>query len=158
MLKAVGGAFVGLGGAALLGHGGLMIVIAGAVIALAANLANLLDLRPARTIKVWAPLAIALIVYAQDDPVHRILASLLGGALVFAVYELREVVMLGDVGANLLGAALGVSAVAVLGDRSLVICAAVLLIVTLVAEVVSFSRVIEAVAPLRWLDHLGRRS
>ena len=157
MLKAAGGALIGLGAAVLLGHRGLMIVVAGAVIALAANLANLLDLRPARTFKVWLPLAIALIVYASDVTVERIIASVAGGAVVFAVYELRETVMLGDTGANLLGATLGTGAVAVMGDRSLAICAAVLLAATLASEVVSFSRVIEAVPPLRWLDRLGRR-
>ena len=158
VVKAGGGALVGLGAAALLGHRGGMIVIAGAVIALAANLANLLDLRPARTIKVWLPLAIVLVAYADSDPVRRIVASLAGGAVVFAIYELRETVMLGDVGANLLGSALGVGAAAVMGDRALVVCAFALLAVTLVSEVVSFSRVIEAVPPLRWLDHLGRRA
>jgi hypothetical protein len=66
--------------------------------------------------------------------------------------------MLGDVGANLLGSALGVCAAAVMGDRALVVAAAALLAATLLSEVVSFSRVIEAVPPLRWLDHLGRRA
>ena len=33
-----------------------------------------------------------------------------------------------------------------------------LIVLNVAAELVSFSRVIERVPPLRWLDHLGRRS
>jgi UDP-N-acetylmuramyl pentapeptide phosphotransferase/UDP-N-acetylglucosamine-1-phosphate transferase len=64
--------------------------------------------------------------------------------------------MLGDTGANALGAALGCAAVLIVGDRVRDVIAVVLLALTLASEVVSFSRVIAAVAPLRALDRLGR--
>ncbi|MEX2394563.1 MAG: hypothetical protein WD826_08805, partial [Actinomycetota bacterium] len=112
LVKAVGGAVVGLVAAFALGHRGIWIVVAGATVAMAANMANLLDLRPARTAKVFVPLAAVLCVAVGDVGVTRVVASVAGGALVFAYWELREVVMLGDVGANLLGTVLGVGVVA----------------------------------------------
>ncbi len=156
LLKAVGGAVLGLVGAWLLGHRGFWLLVAGAVIALAANMANLLDLRPGRTIKVWLPLALVAIL-TVDEPVRTVVGAVAGGAIVFLYWELREVAMLGDVGANLLGSVLGVAAAAHLQAGALIVCAAALLAATLVSEVVAFSRVIAAVPPLRWLDDLGRR-
>jgi hypothetical protein len=64
--------------------------------------------------------------------------------------------MLGDAGVNLLGAVVGVAAVASLSNPVLVACAAVLLALNLASEFVSFSKVIDATPPLRWFDRLGR--
>jgi UDP-N-acetylmuramyl pentapeptide phosphotransferase/UDP-N-acetylglucosamine-1-phosphate transferase len=156
LVKAVGGALVGLVAAFALGSRGIWIVIAGATIAMAANMANLLDLRPARTVKVFIPLSVGLCVAVGSTPATRMVAATAGGALVFAYWELQEKVMLGDVGANLLGTVLGAAAVASFSERAVAITAAVLLVLTLIAERVSFSGVIAAVPPLRWLDQLGR--
>lgn len=64
--------------------------------------------------------------------------------------------MLGDTGANVLGAVLGLMAVLVVGRgwRSVILVALVVLNVT--AELTSFSRVIERVPLLRRLDVAGR--
>jgi UDP-N-acetylmuramyl pentapeptide phosphotransferase/UDP-N-acetylglucosamine-1-phosphate transferase len=64
--------------------------------------------------------------------------------------------MLGDTGANALGAALGSATVLVVGPGVRDIVALVLLALTLLSEVVSFSRVIAVVPPLRSIDRLGR--
>jgi hypothetical protein len=157
MLKAAGGAVVGLAAAWAIGWEGPWIVVAGAVIALASNLANLFDLRPGRVIKLWLPLALWLgLVIGRDAP-QALLAGLGGALLVFLLAELGERVMLGDTGAGLLGVVLGVGLASVLGERGLVVALAVLLGLTLASEVVSFTRVIEAVGPLHWYDRLGRR-
>jgi UDP-N-acetylmuramyl pentapeptide phosphotransferase/UDP-N-acetylglucosamine-1-phosphate transferase len=65
--------------------------------------------------------------------------------------------MLGDAGANPLGAVMGLAVVlaAAPGVRDVVLVALVTLNVA--GEVVSFSRVIELVPPLRVLDRAGRR-
>lgn len=156
-LKAVGGAVVGLVAAWFLGERGVWIVAGGAVIALSANLANLLDLRPGRTLKVWFLGAITLVVAGVADGAAVMLFAIGGGVLVFAVFELGERLMLGDTGAGLLGAMLGVVAAASLGRTALLIALGALIALTLVSEVSSFTKVIEGVRPLRWLDQLGRK-
>ena len=64
--------------------------------------------------------------------------------------------MLGDTGANILGGVLGLMVVLVCGRgvRNGVLVGLILL--NLASEFVSFSRVIQAVPPLRWFDRLGR--
>jgi UDP-N-acetylmuramyl pentapeptide phosphotransferase/UDP-N-acetylglucosamine-1-phosphate transferase len=66
--------------------------------------------------------------------------------------------MLGDGGAAVLGASLGTAAVASVGHLGLVAIAAVLAGLTAASEAVSFTQVIDRVAPLRFLDTLGRRA
>jgi hypothetical protein len=156
LAKAVGGALLGLGAAWVVGWGGVWIVLAGAVVALVANLANLLDLRPCRAIKVWLPAALALVVYGVGGGGSRVLYALGGGVILFGTHELREQLMLGDTGAGLIGGVIGVAAIAALGTVGLQVTLAVLAVLTAASEALSFSRVIEAVRPLRWLDHLGR--
>lgn len=158
LVKAVGGGIAGLAAAWALGYRGAWMLVAAAVVALNTNVANLLDLRPGRALKVWFPCAIALLVTGIPHGGERVLMALTGGAAVFIIGELRERIMLGDTGAGLLGAALGVAAIATFGHRGLVVSLLVLVAATVASEVVSFSRVIEAVPPLRWADRLGRRT
>ena len=71
--------------------------------------------------------------------------------------DLAERAMLGDGGANALGAVLGLAAARRLGSRRRRGGAlAVLVGLTAASEVVSFTRVIDAVPPLRAVDRLGR--
>ncbi|MBA3303588.1 MAG: hypothetical protein H0U26_06935, partial [Acidimicrobiia bacterium] len=71
--------------------------------------------------------------------------------------DLGERLMLGDTGANAIGAALGFGVVITTSLGTRVALAVVLLALNLASEVVSFSSVIERVAPLRALDRFGRR-
>ncbi len=157
LVKAAGGGVVGLGAAAALGLRGIWIAVAGTIVALSANIANLLDVRPGRAVKLWLPAALALVTAGLPGRSERLVLTLLGGVLVFAVYEMREQVMLGDTGAGLLGVVAGVATVAAAGRPTLVLVLLVLVLFTGASEIVSFSRVIEAVRPLRWVDELGRR-
>jgi UDP-N-acetylmuramyl pentapeptide phosphotransferase/UDP-N-acetylglucosamine-1-phosphate transferase len=152
-VKALGGGVVGLATAWGIGRRGPWILIGGAIIALSANLTNLLDVRPGRALKIWLPCSVALTVADRRYP---IVAALIGGALVFLVYELREKVMLGDTGAGLLGGTLGIAATATLSPSVLWLLLGVLVVFTIASEVVSFTKVIESVPPLRWADRLGR--
>jgi UDP-GlcNAc:undecaprenyl-phosphate/decaprenyl-phosphate GlcNAc-1-phosphate transferase len=157
-LKLVGGGALALVLAALAGGGDSMgrVLVDGAVIALAANLANDLDRAPGRAVKAaviaWVPLA----VVAGAGPAGVALAPAMGAALGLLPEDLGERLMLGDAGANALGAVLGVGAVLALGPWARVTLAVVLAALNLAAEMVSFSRVIDRVAPLRVLDRLGR--
>lgn len=126
------------------------------VVALAANLANLFDRAPGRTIKVTLLAYVPLALVAGSGPVGLALAPVLGGGLGLLGDDLRERVMLGDTGANVLGAALGLGAVLELAEGSRLVLLVVLLAVNLAAERVSFSAVIDRTPPLRRLDRLGR--
>lgn len=127
-----------------------------AVVALSANLLNLLDLRPGRAGKVflvsWAALAAA--AWGSAYVVLSLPAA--AGALRWLGPDLAERGMLGDAGANLLGAVLGAGAVLGLGVRGRLVVLGALVVLTVVSERWSFSRAIDRVPPLRWLDHLGR--
>lgn len=132
------------------------VVIDAALIALAANMGNLLDRAPGRTIK-WGLVAYAPIAVAAGDAAAGIaLAVVAGSALVLLVGDVRERFMLGDTGANAIGAALGVGVVLSTSSGVRAGTMVALLALTLVSELVSFSRVIEAVPPLRAFDRLGR--
>lgn len=128
-----------------------------ALVALGANLANLLDRRPGRAIKsgLVAMAALALLSAAAPELSGAMVVA--GGAAALLLDDLRERLMLGDAGANVLGGviALGVVVACAPGTRNLVLAAVVALNVA--SEAVSFTRVIEAVPPLRALDRAGRR-
>lgn len=146
--KIVGLAVTGLSAVALLPgrRRPLDLLVDGAVVAGAANLLNLLDLRPGRALKVGIAGALLL-----DQPGPA------GAAAGLLPADLRERSMLGDGGANALGAVLGLSFVhrhPGRGHRAAALVALVAL--TAASERVSFSRVIDEVAPLRAVDRLGR--
>jgi UDP-N-acetylmuramyl pentapeptide phosphotransferase/UDP-N-acetylglucosamine-1-phosphate transferase len=128
------------------------------LIALAANLANLLDRAPGRAIKLgllaWVPIA----VVARGDAVGIAIAPVIGAFCGLLGDDLREHLMMGDTGANVLGAVLGLAVVLDVGrgPRNFVLIGLVLL--TIVAEMVSFSAVIDRVPVLRRLDQAGRIS
>ena len=83
-------------------------------------------------------------------------AVVIGAALALLLDDLHERLMLGDAGANVLGAALGLGVVVSCAPRTRLVALAVVAGLNLLSEVVSFSRVIDAVAPLRFLDRTGR--
>lgn len=151
------------------------------LIAGAANLANLLDLRPGRALKATVLVAAPLSYFSCADaktpasgasgapsakPVspaspasaQRLLASGLNAAAITALVEdLQETTMLGDTGANAAGALLGTSLAA--NDSWKLRLGAALGVVGLIlaSEKVSFSKVIAANPALNWLDQLWRR-
>ncbi len=132
------------------------VIVDGALIALAANMGNLLDRAPGRTIK-WSLLAyVPVAVAAGTSAVGVALAVVVGAAALLLPGDLRERFMLGDTGANALGAALGTAVVLATSPGVRSATAAVLLALTLVSELVSFSRIIDRVPPLRAFDRLGR--
>ncbi|HEV7210810.1 MAG TPA: hypothetical protein VGN47_03755 [Blastococcus sp.] len=128
-------------------------VLTTGLVAGTANLVNLLDLRPGRAAKATVIAAAA----GLTGPAGGMTAGPLGATLAVLPADLGELVMLGDCGANAVGALVGLR-LAQLPGRSL--RAAVLAGIaglTLASEKVSFTRVIEATPGLRELDRLGRR-
>lgn len=128
-------------------QGAIDVLLCGAGIAGMANLVNLFDLRPGRALKVGLLAAAAL----REPGIAGSCAALLPS-------DLGERTMLGDAGANALGAVLGVALVSRLTSRPARAGALVALgALTAGSERVSFSAVIDGAPPLRWLDQLGRR-
>jgi UDP-N-acetylmuramyl pentapeptide phosphotransferase/UDP-N-acetylglucosamine-1-phosphate transferase len=158
IMKLIGGGALALVIAAAPGpEGRPQLLVDAAVIALAANLGNLLDLRPGRLLKVgllaWVPLA----VVAGGDAVGVALAPVVGACCAVLPDDLGERLMLGDGGANVLGAVLGLGVVLQCAPGTRVVVVGVLLALNAASEWVSFGRVIHRVAWLRRLDELGRR-
>jgi hypothetical protein len=148
------GVLVGSGESA--GRGGAVDVLINAgLTAGGANLLNLFDLRPGRAIKV--ALAAGTALGLSSDAAGLAAAAPVGAALAMLPEDLGERAMLGDSGANALGAMLGAAAAASLPRPARVTVLAAIVGLTAASEVVSFTKVIERTPPLRWLDMLGRR-
>jgi UDP-GlcNAc:undecaprenyl-phosphate/decaprenyl-phosphate GlcNAc-1-phosphate transferase len=128
----------------------------GALVALAANLGNLFDRAPGRTIKVALVGLLVLVVAVGAEPELVGVALAVGAGAGLLTADLGERLMLGDAGANALGAVLGLGVVLTCsaGVRTAVLVAVAAL--NLASEWVSFSRVIAAAAPLRAADRWGR--
>ncbi|GAA0730431.1 hypothetical protein GCM10010199_45800 [Dactylosporangium roseum] len=151
LVKIAGVGAAGLVAAALLPRRRTVDVLLGAgVIAGAANLFNLLDLRPGRAIKagmiVGAPLGGS-----------GIATGTLGAAGALLPADLNEDIMLGDAGANALGALLGTAYAARTGTFGRAAALAGIVALTAASEKVSFTKVIERTPVLHRIDQFGRR-
>ena len=129
-----------------------------AVLVLATNVFNLLDLRPGRSTKAFVLLGAGLAIgSAQLRPLWA-LGLFVAPALVAGAYDLRERAMLGDTGANLLGGLAGLWLVLALPLSGQLVALALLAVITLYGELRSISSLIERTPLLRQLDSLGRPS
>jgi UDP-N-acetylmuramyl pentapeptide phosphotransferase/UDP-N-acetylglucosamine-1-phosphate transferase len=131
------------------------VLVDAALVAGSANLLNLFDLRPGRALKVALLAATPMTVAA--GPAGRIAASVCGAACGALGDDLGERTMLGDTGANALGALLGMAAAAGLPTRARVGVLAGIVALTAASERVSFTAVIARTPVLREFDALGRR-
>lgn len=158
--KLIGGAAVALAAVSSVGSSGSMLLIDAALVALAANMANLFDRAPGRCLKMTVLASLLLVAPALStgaSPAVALAACTIGAGLGLARADLDELVMLGDAGANPLGAALGMAAVVTTSATTRLAVAGLLTVLTLAAERASFSRVIDGVALLRRIDRWGLR-
>jgi UDP-N-acetylmuramyl pentapeptide phosphotransferase/UDP-N-acetylglucosamine-1-phosphate transferase len=128
-------------------------VLTTGLVAGTANLVNLLDLRPGRAAKAAALAAAATL----GGPAGGLVAGPLGATLAVLPDDLGERVMLGDAGANPLGALIGLRLAAASGRGRRTALLAAVVALNLASERFSFTKVIEATPGLRELDRLGRR-
>jgi UDP-GlcNAc:undecaprenyl-phosphate/decaprenyl-phosphate GlcNAc-1-phosphate transferase len=133
------------------------LLVDGALIALSANLANLLDRAPGRVTKVALACGVVLIVATGFDLALGGMALGLGAGAGLLMPDLRERLMLGDAGANVLGAVLGLGVVLTCSTSVRIVVLVVVAALNLASEAVSFSKVINDTAPRRAIDQLGRR-
>lgn len=154
-LKAIGIPVVAIIASSLFSEGVLELIGNALIIALMVNTLNLFDLRPGRALKIFIPLQLAAMLYCGKELMTSF-ASLIGIAAAMIIPDLKERIMLGDSGSNVLGAVLGFS-IAIGCDWSLKIPFMIILIaLQQLAEYISISKIIEKIAFLRMLDDLGR--
>jgi UDP-N-acetylmuramyl pentapeptide phosphotransferase/UDP-N-acetylglucosamine-1-phosphate transferase len=127
-----------------------------ALVALAANLGNLLDRAPGRTIKVGLVAYVPIALAAGTAPVGLALAPVVGATAGLLAADLRERLMLGDTGANLFGAVLGLAIVLETSRPVRTVVLVVLVLLNAVSERISFTAVIDRTPILRHFDRLGR--
>ena len=128
----------------------------GALVALAANLGNLFDRAPGRTIKVALVAFLVLVLAVGAEPELAGVALAVGAGAGLLTADLGERLMLGDAGANVLGAALGLGVVLACSPGVRTVVLVLVAALNLASEWVSFSRVIAAAPPLRAADRWGR--
>jgi UDP-GlcNAc:undecaprenyl-phosphate/decaprenyl-phosphate GlcNAc-1-phosphate transferase len=168
-LKLIGGALIAVLVASIDVSGGVAksrsigsVIIDALTIALGANLANLFDRAPGRTVKVSTLFFLVLIgaiaLFGSSGVGNSWLVSVavvVGSTLGLLHEELRERVMLGDTGSNVIGAAIGYGVTLATSTSTTIVVMVVLIGLNLLSELISFSRVIDSFPPFRWFDFLG---
>ncbi|WP_139489284.1 UDP-N-acetylmuramyl pentapeptide phosphotransferase [Brevibacillus dissolubilis] len=137
----------------------LQLLTNAALIALSTNLINLFDLRPTRAIKVFWLIMVAVLFTTPlffYPMVWGFFLPVMIATLLYFPYDARGQVMLGDTGANALGFLTGYTLVISCTLPIKLTVVALFVLLHLVAEKVSFSRVIRSTAWLNRLDEWGR--
>lgn len=158
LVKLLAGGVTGLAAGALLtGGDALSTIEIGLIVALMANLINLMDRAPGRAGKVslaaWA-------LVALFAPAGYVAAScgLVAALLAVLWDDLSERGMLGDCGANPVGAVVGLGLALCFDRPGRWVTIALLLVLNLASERWSFSAVIARTPWLRAVDSWGRQS
>jgi UDP-GlcNAc:undecaprenyl-phosphate/decaprenyl-phosphate GlcNAc-1-phosphate transferase len=133
-------------------------LLASGVLVLTTNAFNLLDLRPGRSTKAFVLLGGGLTLGAWELRPLWALGLFAGPALLAGAYDLRERAMLGDTGANVLGALAGLWLVLTLSGTGQLIALFLLAAMTVYGELRSISELVERTPGLRELDSWGRPS
>jgi UDP-N-acetylmuramyl pentapeptide phosphotransferase/UDP-N-acetylglucosamine-1-phosphate transferase len=112
-IKAIfGGVFALIAGWLLTGPSVISTILAALLIALTANALNLIDLRPGRCLAGFLLAAILIVVVLKVNhmlPTAGLFYFALSAAILMYPFDARGKIMLGDTGANSLGAVLGLS-------------------------------------------------
>jgi UDP-GlcNAc:undecaprenyl-phosphate/decaprenyl-phosphate GlcNAc-1-phosphate transferase len=127
-----------------------------ALLVLATNFFNLLDLRPGRSAKALILLGAGLTIGSADVHPLWTVGLFAGPVLVLLPFDLGERAMLGDTGSNVIGAIAGLWLVLTLSTLGQAIALGLITIATVYGEFRSISELIERAPILRQLDSLGR--
>jgi UDP-N-acetylmuramyl pentapeptide phosphotransferase/UDP-N-acetylglucosamine-1-phosphate transferase len=138
----------------------LQLVLDTLMITFAINSLNILDLRPGRVCKFFLLFMTILAVYdiymGPAKSFYHFLPIFVSTA-VFFYYDLREYVMMGDTGSNVLGICFGLSMAWILPLEYKIIMAVFLFGLNVAAEKLSLSVIIQKVRLLKLIDDMGRR-
>ena len=131
------------------------IVINTLIIALSTNLMNLLDLRPGRAIKGY--LAIMITMFITLTGYTKLLPLLiLPNVLAYFKFDLKAKAMMGDTGSNVLGISIGILMVFGYSFNLRVCWLIFLVLIHLITEKYSLTKIIENNKLLNSIDKLGR--
>ncbi|MBU4173506.1 MAG: glycosyl transferase [Actinobacteria bacterium] len=158
-LKALGGLLVALAVSLPLSHNWWELFLNATLIALCANLFNLLDMRPGRALKVFLPALAGVVAlnWKLMDTFVPYLLSVGAVALVLLPGDLSERFMLGDAGSNVLGATVGLGVAIGAGNWWKLGVLLFLVFMNILSEKYSFSKAVDSNRPLNWMDRLGRK-
>ncbi|MBU4301305.1 MAG: hypothetical protein KKE56_00920 [Actinobacteria bacterium] len=158
-IKALGGFLVAVAASLPFSTHLWELLLNAALIALCANLFNLLDMRPGRALKVFIPALAGVVALNWDllDYFVPYLLSVGAVALVLLPGDLSRRFMLGDAGSNVLGATIGLGVAIGVGDWWKLGILLFIAFLTLLSEKYSFSRAISSNRLLNWMDWLGRK-
>ena len=153
--KALFGGFVGLVVSVCISSSIVDIIINTLIIALSTNLMNLFDLRPGRAIKVYLviiiPIYITLTGYTKVFPL-----LILPNVLAYFNTDLKARGMMGDTGSNVLGISIGVLMALGYGIKVRLAWLVFLILMHLITEKFSLTKIIEKNRVLKFIDNLGR--
>lgn len=133
-----------------------------AIISLSTNAFNALDVRPGRALKVfWVSSLFTLICFGLltgwDITDEGIILTLpvLASTATYGLHDLKERLMMGDAGANTIGASLGQLLILAPRPALRTLILATLFFFQVLIEISSVSRMVERSRVLRWVDALG---
>ena len=153
--KALFGGFVGLVVSVCISSSIVDIIVNTLIIALSTNLMNLFDLRPGRAIKVYLviiiPIYITLTGYTKVFPL-----LILPNVLAYFNIDLKARGMMGDTGSNVLGISIGVLMALGYGIKVRLAWLVFLILMHLITEKFSLTKIIEKNRVLKFIDNLGR--
>jgi UDP-N-acetylmuramyl pentapeptide phosphotransferase/UDP-N-acetylglucosamine-1-phosphate transferase len=157
VVKAVGALALALLVAADPSASAATYLLSAAVLVLATNFFNLIDLRPGRAGKAFILLGAGLTIGSGELRPLWTVGLFIGPILVLLPFDLREVAMLGDTGSNVIGGVAGIWLILTLTTTlGLAIAAGILALITLYGEFRSISAFVERTPGLRQLDLFGR--
>ena len=134
----------------------LDIIVNTLLIALFTNYNNIFDLRPGRSIKAFIFASAALLLTKDINRFDYFIYSFYGILLIYFPMDLKAKAMMGDVGSNVLGITLGIYCAMSTGIIAKFIYLVILIIIHIIAEKYSFTKIIESNRILRFIDNLGR--
>ena len=153
--KALFGGFVGLVVSVCISSSIVDIIVNTLIIALSTNLMNLFDLRPGREIKAYLvimiPIYITLTGYTKVFPL-----LILPNVLAYFNTDLKARGMMGDTGSNVLGISIGVLMALGYGIKVRLAWLVFLILMHLITEKFSLTKIIEKNRVLKFIDNLGR--
>lgn len=153
--KALFGGFLGVLISLIVSNSIFELVINTLIVALSTNLMNLLDLRPGRAIKGYLTITIVMIITLTGF-IKALLLLLLPNVLAYFNLDLKAKAMMGDTGSNVLGISIGILMVLGYSIKIKLCWLVFLILIHLLTEKYSLTKIIENNKILNFIDKLGR--
>lgn len=153
--KALFGGFIGILISLVVSNNIYELITNTLIIALSTNLMNLLDLRPGRAIKGYLTITTVMLVTLAGFT--KILPLLLfPNVLAYFNLDLKAKAMMGDTGSNVLGVTIGILVVFGYCVNIKLLWLTFLILIHLLTEKYSLTKIIENNKVLNFIDKLGR--